>query len=131
MESQWTKIIEVVRENPRLLAIELPPPQPQCVGRIHSDGWCIYWRAGMLRSKPYLDIYSAHRMTSSGHRRIHASGNVARLPAVSGLQYLHFENMDEAGEAAQQRCVRRDERVEQFVQRKFARMPESVVHHET
>lgn len=101
--------------------IRLPLLHGITKGSVQRGGWSVQWVLRARRGVPFLDYYAQHRMTSSGHVRIHANGKIVPLPCENhAFEMFHIEG-DDAVMAAQERYRGRRERIWDFLASKFPR----------
>lgn len=54
-------------------------------GELFQAGWSVRWLFGSDEKGEYLDFYAVHRMTNDRHERIHETGEMTELEALSVL----------------------------------------------
>jgi hypothetical protein len=65
-------------------------------GKILEQGWAIWYLSGRDAEGPYLDYYSAHRMTSDDHVRIREDGRCEALPTIISMRMVSQDPIEDA-----------------------------------
>ena len=93
--------------------IRLPPEDitNRRSGKIHKEGWAVWYLFGSDYDGDYLDYYASHRMTDDAHVRIRSDGQIESLPAMQSFRLCADDPEEdkrlEAAFRAENRGIRR------------------------